>query len=89
MPAYSNGGYDSYCELFSFRAKFLEDCQDVLGEELLGAGWTHHTAAELKDYGTRLRDRAASFADKAGVAPSPGAARMAMVPPRVNTATRG
>ena len=44
IPVYSNGGAGSYCEVFSFRAKFLEDCQDVLGEELLGEGWIHHTA---------------------------------------------
>lgn len=67
IPIYSNGGAGSYCEAFSFRAKFLEDCRDVLGEELLGEGWIHHTAAELKDYGTRLRNCAASFADAAGV----------------------
>jgi len=67
IPAYSNGGYDSYCEVFSFRAKFLEDCEDVLGEELLGEGWIHHTAAELNDYGTRLRACVASFADSEGV----------------------
>lgn len=67
MPAYSNGGPGSYCDLFSFRAKFLEDCQDVIGEELLGEAWMHHRAAELLDYGGRLRARAATYAGEHGV----------------------
>ena len=67
IPVYSNGGA-GYCDAFSFRAQFLRDCRDILGEELLGEGWIHHRATELKDYGTRLRNCAASFADKAGVA---------------------
>jgi hypothetical protein len=67
IPIYSNGGAGGYCEAFSFRAQFLKDCRDVLGEDLLGEGWVHHTAVELKDYGTRLRACVASFADRAGV----------------------
>lgn len=46
LPTYSDGGFGSYCEAFTFRAKFLEGCEDVLGEELLTEAWGHHTAAE-------------------------------------------
>ncbi len=63
IPAYSNGGRGSYCEVFSFRGKFLELCNDLLSEELLGEAWTHHTAAELMDYGARLHDRAVAYAE--------------------------
>lgn len=62
IPTYSNGGYGSYCEVFTFRGKFLEDCLDALGDELLGEAWEHHTARELMIYGTRIAERALSFA---------------------------
>jgi hypothetical protein len=68
MPVYSNGGRGSYCEVYSFRAKFFEFCSDMLAEELFGEAWVHHKAAELKDYGTRLCDHAAAFAAESGVA---------------------
>ena len=68
LPAYSNGGTDSYCESYTFRAKFLEGCADVLDEELLMEAWGHHTAAELMDYGKRLSEAARAFAQKHEVA---------------------
>jgi hypothetical protein len=68
IPVYSNGGPGSYCEVCTFRAKFLEDCQDVIGDELLGEGWLHHRAVELAVYGTRLREQGAAFAEEHGVA---------------------
>lgn len=67
IPVYSNGGRGSYCEVFAFRAKFLDGCGDVLDQELLSEAWGHHTAADLLDYGTRLRAGAASFAGREGV----------------------
>jgi hypothetical protein len=68
VPHYSNGGQGSYCEAYTFRAKFLEFCKDMLAEELLGEAWARHRPAELTDYGTRLRDRAAAFAEENRVA---------------------
>ncbi len=67
IPAYSNGGRGSYCEVYSFRAQFLDACEDMLAEELWGEAWAHHRAAELRDYGAKLRDRAAAFAAEHGV----------------------
>jgi hypothetical protein len=67
VPAYSNGGIGSYCEIFSFRGKFLAVCEDVLGKDLLGEAWVHHRADELNDYGIQLRDRAAAFAEDSDV----------------------
>lgn len=67
-PAYSNGGPDSYCEAFTFRAKFFDFCEDMLGEELSGEAWVPHRPAALTDYGTRLRDHAVAFAEGRGVA---------------------
>jgi hypothetical protein len=52
----------------SRRAKFFNFCEDMLGEELSGEAWVHHRPAELTDYGTRLRDHAAAFAEGQGVA---------------------
>jgi len=67
VPHYTNGGADSYCEVFTFRGKFLEFCEDVLGQELLAEAWASHSAADLMEYGTKLRDRAVAYAEKEGV----------------------
>ena len=67
LPVYSNGYIASYCEIFSFRAKFLEDCEDMLGKELLDEAYVHHKPEELGDYGRRLRDCAVEFAKRNGV----------------------
>jgi hypothetical protein len=64
LPIYSNGFYRGWVELHSFRAKFLETCQDVLENELIEASWGHYLAADLKDYGQKLHDRAHAFAEK-------------------------
>jgi len=64
LPHYSNGGVGSYCDVLSFRGKFLEYCEDALDEELIGEAWTSHNAADLMDYGARLRDRAVAYAEK-------------------------
>jgi hypothetical protein len=68
MPQYTNGGRGSYCEAYTFRAKFLEFCEDMLAEELWGEAWAPHRPAELADYGTRLLNHAAAFAEKHGLA---------------------
>src|SRR5262245_14170134 len=67
VPYYTNGGVGSYCEVFAFRAKFLEDCEDVLDQELLGEAWVSHNAADLGEYGTKLRDCAVGYAEREGV----------------------
>ena len=67
VPVYSNGGLGSYCEVYTFRARFLDFCEDMLALELLGEAWEHHRAGELRDYGARLREQAAAFAEQQGV----------------------
>jgi hypothetical protein len=64
LPHYTNGGIGSYCDVFTFRGKFLEYCEDVLDETLLGEAWVSHTAADLMEYGTKLRDRAVAYAER-------------------------
>jgi hypothetical protein len=67
IPVYSNGETGGYCEIFSFRAQFLGDCESMLGEGLLEEAYRHHTASELAKYGQQLRDLATAFAKQYGV----------------------
>ena len=67
LPPYTNGSFGGWCELYSFRAQFLDICEDVIDEDLLKEAWGDHTAAELVDYGGRLRDRAVAFAERHGL----------------------
>jgi len=54
VPKYSNGGaYDGVDET-SFRGSFLNDCEDVLGKELLENAWGHKFPEEAVDYGKEL-----------------------------------
>jgi len=64
VPPYTNGGIGSYCEVFAFRGKFLESCEDVLGETLLHEAWVSHNATDLREYGAKLRDRAVAYAER-------------------------
>jgi hypothetical protein len=76
MPRYTNGGPGSYCAAYTFRAKFFDFCEDMLGEELSGEAWVPHRPAELTEYGTRLRDHAAAFAERERVADVLGQRRL-------------
>ena len=77
VPQYTNGGlYDGIDET-SFRGAFLESCEDLLGEGLLGDAWTEvMRPEEAVDYGKRLL-AAAEAADAA----NPGRPKRSAPPP--------
>jgi hypothetical protein len=68
LPVYSNHGLSSSFERWSFRAQFLRGCEDILGDALLKEAWVRHTASQLADYGKRLMNCAATYAETHGVA---------------------
>ena len=53
LPRYTNAPL-GYVEAYSFRAKFLEDCTDAIGDELFTRGYGRMTAPELAAYGRKL-----------------------------------
>ncbi|MBE9551900.1 MAG: hypothetical protein IMF05_00410 [Proteobacteria bacterium] len=53
LPRYTNAPM-GYVEAYSFRAKFLEDCTDAIGDELFARGYGRMTAPELAAYGREL-----------------------------------
>jgi hypothetical protein len=64
LPVYSNGGFGGHVDAHSFRGDILKACQDVLEDDMIEAAWGHYLARDLMDYGKRLQDRVAVFAEK-------------------------
>jgi hypothetical protein len=64
LPVYSNGGFGGHVDVHSFRGDILKVCQDVLEDDMIEASWGHYLARDLMDYGKRLQDRVAVFAEK-------------------------
>lgn len=62
FPVYSNGGLYDGVDRTSFRGKFLSDCEDILGDELLNRAWEHLQANELLAYGQALQSIAEQYA---------------------------
>jgi len=62
LPVYSNSALSGPWERWSFRAKFLDDCRNVLGDGLFYEAWFHHAPAQLADYGVRLMNCASVYA---------------------------
>ncbi|MCX8523761.1 hypothetical protein OF897_07470 [Chryseobacterium formosus] len=50
VPVYISMGKDENV----FRGQFLQDCEDLIGEELVNEAWMTKTADEALDYGNRL-----------------------------------
>jgi len=67
FPVYSNYGLYDGIDRYSFRAKFLDDVADVIGEALMERAYTHMLAPELRAYGDALYQRAQAFAREHGV----------------------
>lgn len=68
FPVYSNyplgmEGLDRY----SFRGKFLDDVEDVIGEELYARAFEKQTAADLESYGQALLAKGRAYAKQHGV----------------------
>lgn len=51
-----------YSEPFWFRAKFLDDCEDILGKQLFNEAWESKLAPELAEYGQKLMKVAEDYA---------------------------
>jgi hypothetical protein len=66
VPRYSNGGAYEGADETSFRGAFLEDCKDVLPEDLLNEAWGHKLPEQAIAYGRALL--AAADAAEAGQA---------------------
>lgn len=62
VPHYSNGSPGGYVEPFSFRAQFLKDCTDIVGEDLLEDAYVSKTADEMLAYGRALLQKAEDYA---------------------------
>ena len=58
VPVYASIGQDENV----FRGKFLEDCVDLVGEELVAEAWNTKLAEETLDYGKRLMEIADELA---------------------------
>jgi hypothetical protein len=67
VPRYSNGSA-GYTGAESFRAEFLKDCVDIIGEPLLEEAFEHKHPADLVDYGKRLGKAGVAFARSRGIA---------------------
>ncbi|MCB9617634.1 MAG: hypothetical protein H6722_34805 [Sandaracinus sp.] len=66
LPMYTMGVFGEV-DLTSFRGKFLDDCQDLLGEALFARAYENQTPEELVEYGTQLLELASSFAAERGI----------------------
>ena len=60
VPVYISLGQDENV----FRGKFLEDCVDLIGEDLVSEAWETKLGAETLDYGNRLMKIANKIANE-------------------------
>jgi hypothetical protein len=68
LPLYTMSVFQGGPERYSFRAKFLDDCEEVIGSDLVHEAWEHHLVTDLEIFGHRLETAAVSYADKMNVA---------------------
>lgn len=68
VPKYSSGGLYEGADETSFRGAFLNDCHDVLSNDLLSEAWNHKFPEQSVAYGKALL-AAADAAEAAGRAP--------------------
>jgi hypothetical protein len=66
LPRYTNAPITDV-EEFSFRAQFLQDCVDIIGEDLLKSSYELKLPAELMAYGKQLITRAEQHAAQHGL----------------------
>ena len=62
LPRYTMGAFSDHVDLTSFRGKFLHDCEDIIGEELLEKAYEDHMPDELVEFGNTLLEHAKRFA---------------------------
>jgi hypothetical protein len=68
LPLYSHGGMMDELDLTSFRGKFLHDCEDIIGQELLEQAYEDQLPEQLVAYGKTLIDHARRYASQNGCA---------------------
>jgi len=67
IPRYSNGSPGGYVEPYSFRAQFLRDCDEIVGNPLVEAAYETKLPAELAAYADALQQAASRFAAARGL----------------------
>lgn len=67
IPKYSNGGFYEGVDFTSFRANFLVDCEEVIGQGLIDQAFRLMTASELCAYGSELNEKARAFAQSKNI----------------------
>jgi hypothetical protein len=66
LPVYTSFGYEGV-DRYTFRGKFLDDVQDIIGAELYEQAWSRMNAAELLAYGEALLQAGRNFAKQHGI----------------------
>jgi hypothetical protein len=61
IPRYTNGAAGGYVERYAFRAAFLNDCTEIIGNELVASAYQSKLPAETESYGAALLQRAVNF----------------------------
>lgn len=67
VPRYSNGSPGGYVEAYAFRGMFLDDCEEIIGDELLHLAYVSKLPDDLLPYGKALIERAEAFAAARGI----------------------
>jgi hypothetical protein len=68
IPRYSNGSLGCV-DRHSFRADYLRDCEEIIGQALLDGAYESKLPEETVDYGGKLIKKAADFASAHGIDP--------------------
>jgi hypothetical protein len=66
LPVYGSDGYEGV-DRYTFRGKFLDDAQHIIGDELYQRAWQQLTAADLGEYGQALLAAARGYAASRGL----------------------
>lgn len=67
LPRYTNGQPGGYVEAYSFRADFLRDCEDIIGDELLADAYESKLPDALVEFGHALLRKAQEYAESNGI----------------------
>lgn len=67
LPPFSNGGPGEYVGEESFRAQFLKDCEDILGEGGYDECFLERGPEECERFGASLRAKATAYAQEHGI----------------------
>ena len=68
FPIYTHYGHYDGLDRYSFRAKFLDDVEEVIGPELHERAYQRMLARKLEEYGSQLMAAARTFVASRGIA---------------------